>query len=140
MGLSDLFKSGGSGSIWKHFIHPDFRQRRHGFAILVTTILAIVITVGALSPINLPQGPPGSDKLHHFLAFATLVFPASLIFPRAMIYVLPGAVLLGGLIEVVQPSVGRHGEFVDFAADLGGVGIGVLLGSVFRSIVKAYIR
>ncbi len=105
---------------WQWLTHPQHRAPRHRLVLFVTVVLAIVISVFALIPVTLPPGAPGSDKLHHLVAFGALSLPCAVLFPRALIVVLPGAVLLGGMIELIQPSVGRHRELADFVADIVG--------------------
>ena len=100
-----------------------------------TASLAVLIAVLALIPMP-NTGPPGSDKAHHALAFAALAFPLSAVGYRPVALVLLGAIAYGGLIEVLQPLVGRSAEWADFHADiLGaifGVGLGLGIGSIFR--------
>ena len=126
--------------IWAHLVQPQFRPRRHRVVAWVTIILAVLVAGFALTPVTPPPGAPGSDKLHHFVAFAALVSPCAVMFPRALIVVVPGAILLGGLIEVVQPAVGRQKEMMDFLADTCGVGIGLVLGFGLRAVAKASFR
>ena len=103
---------------------------RSGFplvAISVTAVLAAVIAVLTLAQLPVHQnGVPGSDKLHHLLAFAALAFPLSAARPRLAPWVVLGVVGYGGLIEIIQPYTGRQAEWGDLVADAGGA----LLGSV----------
>lgn len=71
------------------------------------------------------------DKLGHLIAYLALGFFACRAMGRPSIFpivltVASGAAL-GGLIEVVQPLVGRNREFVDFLVDLGGASIGAVI-------------
>ncbi|MEQ1509594.1 MAG: hypothetical protein ABL909_04230 [Sphingopyxis sp.] len=82
-----------------------------------------------LSPV--PPMPPGapSDKVQHFVAFATLTVLAIAAYPRAKWQVLlPSLIAFGALIECVQaiPALHRSPEWLDLAADSGAV-IAVLL-------------
>lgn len=100
-------------------------------ALWLSAILAAVIAVATLTPApHMPEGPPGSDKLHHFVAFAALVFPAIAAAPRRLLWLAPLAVGYGGAIEVIQPHVGREGEWGDFVANTIGVMIGTGAGLV----------
>ena len=83
-----------------------------------------------------PGYGPGTDKLYHFIAFATLVFPCSLLFARTLIWVLPAALLFGGAIELIQPYVGRGGELADLVADALSVFVGAAHGLTLRAIVS----
>ena len=71
------------------------------------------------------------DKIGHLVAYVALGFFACRAMGRPRLYhivltVASGAVL-GGLIEVVQPFVGRNREFVDFLVDLGGAAVGAVI-------------
>ncbi len=100
-------------------------------ALSATFVLTIVIAVLALSPTqNISLG--GGDKLNHMAAFAALIFVTSSLYPVALKWTLPFAVLFGGLIEIVQPYVGRTRDIEDFVADLAGLAIGMLLGRCLR--------
>ncbi len=107
---------------------------RHNFACAATGLLAAAIAWLTLS--HPTQGPPGpvSDKVYHFIAFAALVFPTALLYLRSLFWVLPGALLFGGAIDLVQPTVGRSGETADFVADLFGITFGLTGGLTIRSI------
>ena len=52
---------------WR-FVSFDSR----GTATLVTAIITVVIAVATLTPLPTAIDAPGSDKLHHFLAFVPL--------------------------------------------------------------------
>nr|WP_232897399.1 hypothetical protein [Pontibaca salina] len=94
-----------------------------------------------LLPISGPSGVPGSDKTHHMLAFAALTLPCAALYPKALPKTVFAAVLYGGAIEIIQPSVGRSGELADFIADLVGIGLGVALGLLFhRAVLRALAR
>lgn len=71
---------------------------------------------------------PGGDKLHHVLAFAALALPLAWARPGWIIPV--GLVLagFGGMIEILQPYVGRGRELADWIADLAGIALGSGLG------------
>jgi VanZ family protein len=45
-------------------------------------------------------------------------------------------VAFGGLIEIVQPYVGRGAEWADLVADGLGAALGVSLGLFFRKILR----
>ena len=107
---------------------------RRAAAIFATAILAAAIACLTLTPQNLDMSL-GSDKLYHFIAFATLVFPCSLLFARTLIWVLPAALLFGGAIELIQPYVGRGGELADLVADALSVFVGAAHGLTLRAIV-----
>ncbi|MDF0601559.1 VanZ family protein [Psychromarinibacter sp. C21-152] len=81
-----------------------------------------------LTPIEGPPGHPHADKLYHFLGFAVLALPCAALFRRALLWVVLVAVAQAGLIELVQPHIGRDAEWFDFWADLAGIAVGAGLG------------
>ena len=94
-------------------------------ALLLTALFAVVIAVATLTPApNMPGDLPGSDKLHHLLGFGALVFPAIAADPRRCLWLAPLAVGYGGLIELIQPHVGRPGEWGAVGAHGRGGAIG----------------
>lgn len=99
-------------------------------AISATAVLASVIAVFTIAPLPDPQiGVPGSDKVHHLLAFAALAFPLSVARPRLAPWVVLGVVVYGGLIEIIQPHVGRQAEWGDLLADAAGAILGSAAGA-----------
>lgn len=96
--------------------------------IFLTFGLALAMAVATLTPLPNLAPVPGSDKLHHVLAFAALSVPLSITRPNAWVWVALLAVLYGGAIELIQPHIGRSGEWADFWADCSGVVIGMGLG------------
>ncbi len=109
---------------------PD---RAFRLAVALTCICALAIAYGTLTPVEaLALDPPGSDKLHHFLAFGGLVFPLVLVRPRVALWLVPVAALYGGAIELIQPHVGRHGEWADALANTAGAVIGAGLAAALH--------
>ena len=96
-------------------------------AVLLTFVLALLIAVSTLTPLPTKIDVPGSDKWHHFVAFAVLVFPLAYCNKLYVTSIALVALSYGGLIEIVQPYVNRYGEFNDFVADGIGVCIGIAL-------------
>ncbi|MGO3741810.1 VanZ family protein [Kerstersia sp.] len=104
-------------------------------AIFATLALLILITYLTLAaPGSLPR-VAGGDKLHHALAFAALVFPVVLARPRWALRAFIAAIAYGGLIELIQPSFGRSGEWADLLADTIGAAAGVVLAWLARWIL-----
>ena len=104
-------------------------DRLFRLALVVSALLAVVIAVFTLLPPQaMPEAPPGGDKLHHFVSFGALVLPVVAVRPRTALWAVPLAAGYGGLIELIQPHVGRHGEWGDVLANtLGAIG-GAALG------------
>lgn len=103
----------------------SFHPAAQRLAAALTAVLALAILVLTLMPVGHIQGAgTWSDKTDHLLAFAALAFPLSLARPRRALLILAGAAALGGAIELIQPHVGRSGEWGDFLADVAGAALG----------------
>ena len=96
--------------------------------------VAAAIVVVSLLPLPQPQIPgfAFTDKVLHALAYLLLgflLFASQLPGPRPRLVVLSvlGSLLLGGLVELVQPLALRRRELGDLAADLAGAVAGALL-------------
>ena len=94
----------------------------------LTVFLAIVIAFLTLAPVS-STGVPGSDKLHHALAFAALAFPLPFARSRHVLPVILGVIAYGGLIEIIQPFFDRVADWGDFFADIVGAVLGGALGA-----------
>ena len=107
-------------------LNLDFLQKKIYW--LLTLIFLVLILIGTLFPRDIIATPDlGSDKNYHFLAFALLVMPLTFQSLKNGFWLLPVAVVLGAIIEVLQPHLGRHGELDDLYADAVGALIGVIL-------------
>lgn len=93
-------------------------------ASVATVLIAVMIAAATLMPARMQGGVPGSDKLHHLVAFAALIFPLACVRPRWIVRLSLVLAVYGGLIEVIQPYVGRGRELADWVADLAGIAIG----------------
>jgi VanZ family protein len=110
---------------------------RAGLIITATLAIAAYIARETLTPSS--GGPPTlpfTDKQLHAMAFGLLLLPTALLAPRAMLMAAPLALIYGGLIEVIQPYVGRTGEWADLLAD----GVGIAAACVLALIVVALRR
>ena len=92
-------------------------------SLAATLALAALIGFLTLTPIQ-NTGVPGTDKSHHLIGFAALALPLSFSRPRLAPWVVLAAIAYGGVIEIIQPYVGRSGEVLDLAADAVGAVIG----------------
>jgi VanZ family protein len=107
-------------------------QRR---TILFGIGLSIVMAMWVLSLIPITQSVvPGSDKWHHFIAYAGCTFWWCSIYTtikrRALLAV--GFALMGGLIEVLQGLSGyRYFEW----ADMGANALGALAGGTVATLL-----
>jgi len=114
-------------------------KRYHDLAPWLTACVLVVLLLGTLGPpLPFVGEMPGNDKLHHVLGFAALTFPLCARDPRAALWLVPVAILLGGAIELIQPFVGRTAEWGDLVADGAGALIGAAAGwAVWRLRRKA---
>ena len=100
---------------------------RTAICIAKTIIIGIIIIVLAFLPVNLNNGHNnGFDKVYHFAAFFCLAFTLLLVWRRGSLWILLGVIILGGLIELTQPLIGRQSELADFVAN----GVGSIAGVV----------
>jgi len=95
--------------------------------IALSILLVAIIASLSLSPLPHLPGVPGSDKTHHFIAYSVLVLPLMLKKPNNWVAVFTLYILLSGAIELIQPYVNRYGEWLDMAANIGGLVCGSLV-------------
>lgn len=106
-------------------------------AIWVTALLALVIAGLTLMPsVPGPAMVNGQDKINHFIAFAALSLPISMARPRWILAAAVVMTLFGGLIEIIQPYVGRGREFGDLVADMLGIAAGAGLGLLGNRLLR----
>ena len=101
--------------------------------LLVTLGLTAAIGYVTLAPVS-DSGVPGSDKLHHALAFLALALPLSFARPRLTLWITLAAIAYGGAIELIQPYVGRDRDFFDFLADAAGAVSGAAVGAALSRL------
>lgn len=98
--------------------------------------LLFVVTVLSLYPADELPPFPGTDKAHHFIAYAAVMLPMTLAtllkYPRYWWCFGVLIIAYSGVIELLQPHVNRYGEWLDLAANSGGVLLGAILAVVFR--------
>jgi len=97
---------------------------------VLTFIFILIICVGTLIPLPQAVDVPGTDKWHHFLAFAALVYPLTVANRRCWLLIIAFGLSLVALIEIIQPFVNRFGDIADFTADAVGVLIGFSFGVI----------
>lgn len=89
-----------------------------GKSIAATIFLVILIGYLTLTLILNPD-VHGTDKSHHLLAYAALVFPLSFSRPRISPFVALPAAAYGGAVEVIQPLTEKNRELLDSHAGIG---------------------
>ena len=93
----------------------------------ITAVILVLITAGSLFPADYLPKTPGSDKTHHFIGYCALMLPTALRRPKYWLIIALGVITWSGVIELIQPHVNRYGEWLDLAANSGGVLIAILL-------------
>ena len=93
----------------------------------LSALLLALITAFSLNPFSTLPDAPGSDKTHHLIAYAALALPTALRKPKRWRFIILCFLIYSGLIELIQPRVNRHGEWMDFIANVFGLFIGVSL-------------
>ena len=95
-----------------------------------TAVVFTGIPVLSLWPLEALPAVPGTDKNHHIIAYAVLMFPTALRRPTSWKSISLFFILYSGLIELVQPYVNRYTECFDMAANITGVVCGLLVGEL----------
>ena len=96
----------------------------------ITLLVLVAVTILSLLPAPSLPPVPGTDKTHHFIAYAALTFSVALVRPKNWLLIALFFVVWSGAIEILQPYVNRYGEWLDLAANAGGVACGILLAKV----------
>ncbi len=109
--------------------------RTNWIAIMLATLLAI--TVASMLPLSQLPPAPGSDKVHHVIAYFLLMLPVALRKPSGWIVLGLFFVVYSGAIELLQPLVNRHGDWWDLAANAAGVVIGAVVAVLVNRLIPA---
>ena len=113
---------------------PDLRAKK--IDIYATIIIAFLIGLATLTPVETLPNVSGSDKLYHLISFAILTLPIAIIRPKAMWVILSLSIAYGGAIEIIQPLVNRNCEMADLFADTCGAMLGILAGKLLLSKIR----
>jgi len=105
--------------------------------ILFTLFTLVVITTLSLWPLEKLPSIPGTDKTHHLIAYAALMFPTALHKPNKWITFGILYIAYSGVIELVQPYVNRYGEWLDMAANTLGVACGLIIALLINTFIPA---
>jgi hypothetical protein len=100
--------------------------------VALTLLTLLFVTALSLWPLDTLPPVPGGDKLHHLIAYAVLMFPAALSRPKKWMWLAAAFVAYSGVIELVQPYVNRHGEWLDMAANTAGIVCGIGVAELLR--------
>ena len=103
----------------------------------ITMLVAILMGYLMLTPIpDLARSIHISDKAIHLMIFTVLAVPLSATNPLNAFWLVPSLALSGGLVELLQPFVGREAEWWDFLFN----GMGAVLGAILGSLGYLYLR
>ena len=103
----------------------------------LTLVILTTITVFSLFPLDALPPAPGTDKTHHFIAYAMLMLPTALRKPANWIILGLFFILYSGAIELIQPFINRYGEWMDMFANLGGVICGAIVAWLINFKISA---
>ena len=104
---------------------------------IYTSLIFLIITFLSLYPLQEQPSVPGSDKIHHLIAYSTLTICVGLRKPPNYFLIIILFSFYSGLIEIIQPYVNRFREVEDFLFNNLGILIGLTLGIVIN---KIYIK
>jgi VanZ family protein len=111
-------------------------QWRLGLGLAASGLVAMVVIVGSLTPSQSLPVQTWPDKVLHLQAYFALVLPVCMARAGAWRWVVPLAVVLGGAIELVQPTVGRSADWLDLGANTLGASLGAALPGAWRWLVR----
>ena len=104
--------------------------------IVITLFNLSVITLLSLYPLESLPSVPGSDKTHHLIAYGALMFPTALRKPKYWQFICLFFICWSGMIELLQPYVNRHGEWLDMAANTIGIALSLLIVQLISWIIS----
>jgi VanZ family protein len=105
--------------------------------VMISVLILTFITALSLLPLAKLSPVSGSDKIHHFIAYAMLMFPVSLRKPKCWPVYGLFFILWSGSIELLQPFVNRYGEWMDLAANSIGLVFGMLTARLANLLLHA---
>jgi VanZ family protein len=102
--------------------------------VVLTAAILIAITTLSLSPVAELPPVPGTDKLHHFIAYGLLMLPTALRKPKKWLLIGLVFIMYSGAIELIQPYVNRYGEWLDLLANTGGLACGIIVAGLINVV------
>ena len=102
----------------------------------LTFLILTTITILSLLPLDALPPAPGTDKTHHFIAYAMLMLPTALRKPANWILLGLFFILYSGVIELIQPFVNRYGEWTDMLANSVGVICAAIIPTIWTLCIK----
>jgi VanZ family protein len=102
-----------------------------------TLTILVIITVLSLLPFDELPPVPGTDKIHHMIAYALLMLPMALRKPDKWMLFSLFFVAYSGMIELIQPYVNRYGEWLDLLANIAGLICGLIIAELINFFIFA---
>jgi VanZ family protein len=102
--------------------------------IFCTLFILTLITILSLRPLATLPPVPGTDKLHHFIAYATLMLPTALRKPKYWLLIALIFITCSGAIELIQPFVNRYCDLKDLLANIAGLACGLIIAEIFKRL------
>ena len=102
--------------------------------IFSTLFILTLITILSLWPLATLLSVPGTDKTHHFIAYATLMLPTALRKPKYWLAITLFFIACSGAIELLQPYVNRYCEFKDLLANIAGLVCGFIIAKILKRL------
>lgn len=103
--------------------------------VATTLFILLVITLLSLYSQESLILVPGSDKSHHLIAYCALIFPTALRKPKYWHFICLFFICFSGVIELIQPYVNRHGEWLDMAANATGIALSLLITRLVNKVI-----
>lgn len=107
--------------------------------LLTLCILTSIATLSLWPAAYLPQ-VPGSDKIHHLISYGVLIFPLALSKPKYWLWIALSFAVFSGVIELIQPYVNRYAEWLDLAANVGGLICGIVVANIVLYFSSRYTK
>ena len=114
---------------------PKFVQIIKKYWIALTFVILTGITFLSLYPLKQLPSIPGTDKTHHLIAYAILMFPAALKKPQHWILIALLFITYSSIIELLQPYVNRYGEWLDLIANSIGICCGIIAAEIINVLI-----
>ena len=108
--------------------------------ITLTFVTLAVITLSSLWPLDKLPSVPGTDKTHHVIAYAILMFPTAVRKPDRWILFGLFFIAYSGAIELFQPYVNRYGDWLDMAANTTGVVCGLIVAELIKFCSRYIVK
>jgi VanZ family protein len=102
--------------------------------IFSTIFILTLITILSLRPLETLPPVPGTDKIHHFIAYATLMLPTALRKPKSWIVNVLLFIAWSGAIELIQPYVNRYCDLKDLLANIAGLACGLIIAEILKRL------